>query len=44
LGYKKVSCPQAEQAVKEVLSLPVHPALSDKDIKFMVNTIRNFKK
>lgn len=44
LGYKKVSCPQAEQAVKEVLSLPVHPALNDKDIKFIINTIRNFKK
>ncbi|MDD5021010.1 MAG: DegT/DnrJ/EryC1/StrS family aminotransferase [Endomicrobiaceae bacterium] len=43
LGYKGILCQEAEQAVKEVLSLPVHPALSDKDIKFIINTIKDFK-
>lgn len=43
LGYKGSISPVAEQAVKEVLSLPVHPALKEKDIKFIINTIKNFK-
>lgn len=44
IGYKKNLCPEAEIAVKEVLSLPVHPALSEKEIKTMINIIKGFKK
>ena len=44
LGYKKGLCPVAEQAVKEVISLPVHPSLSAKDIDTIIKVIKGFKK
>jgi dTDP-4-amino-4,6-dideoxygalactose transaminase len=43
LGYKKGSCPEAEKAVEEVVSIPVHPALSKKDLVSIVDGIRSFK-
>lgn len=44
LGYKKGICPAAEQAVKEVLSIPVHPSLKNEDIEYIIKTIKGFKK
>ena len=44
LGYKKGICPVAEQAVKEVISLPVHPSLSAKDIDTIIKVIKGFRK
>ncbi|MBQ3835426.1 MAG: DegT/DnrJ/EryC1/StrS family aminotransferase [Elusimicrobia bacterium] len=44
LGYKNNLCPVAEQAAKEVLSLPVHPSLTAKDINTIIKTIKGFKK
>jgi dTDP-4-amino-4,6-dideoxygalactose transaminase len=41
LGYDQ-TLPQAEKAASEVLSLPVHPALSDADLKKIVTTVNNF--
>ena len=38
LGYD-VSMPQAERASAEVLSLPVHPALSQSDLQTIVETV-----
>lgn len=38
LGYRD-SLPLAEQASAEVLSLPVHPALSDDDVVFVAQTV-----
>jgi len=43
MGYKKGLCPVAEKAVQEVLSLPVHPALTAKDLETIVTVIRGFK-
>ncbi len=42
LGYKKGDFPEAEKAAKEVLSLPIYPELANKQIKFIVNSIKNF--
>ncbi len=36
------SCPNAEILVKEVLSLPVHPALSDSDVFEVISSIKSF--
>ena len=36
------SCPNAEILVKEVLSLPVHPALSDSDVFEVISSIKAF--
>jgi perosamine synthetase len=40
LGYGAVSMPVAEAAAEQVLSLPVHPALSDADLDRIVDSVR----
>ena len=40
MGYGKVSLPVAEAAAAQVLSLPVHPALSDSDLDRIVESVR----
>ncbi len=40
LGYKQGDFPVAEMMSKEILSLPMHPYLSDIQIKFVCNTIK----
>jgi perosamine synthetase len=39
LGYRD-HLPHTEQATREVLSIPVHPALSDDDLKYIARTLR----
>jgi dTDP-4-amino-4,6-dideoxygalactose transaminase len=41
LGYA-VSLPEAERASEEVLSLPVHPALSEEDLATIVAAVNTF--
>lgn len=45
LGYtdENVNCPVAEELTNSVLSLPVHPALTDEDLKYIVETINNYE-
>ena len=40
LGYGDVSMPEAEKAAAHVLSLPVHPALTDEDLDRIVEAVR----
>ena len=40
LGYGNVSMPEAEKAAAHVLSLPVHPALTDEDLDRIVEAVR----
>jgi dTDP-4-amino-4,6-dideoxygalactose transaminase len=42
LGYKPGSCPHAEAAAAEVLSLPVFPQLSDGEVEQVIRLIRFF--
>lgn len=39
LGYRDV-LPHTERAAREVLSIPVHPSLSDRDLKRIARTLR----
>ena len=39
LGYRD-SLPEAERAAREVLCLPVHPALSEADLETIVREVR----
>jgi dTDP-4-amino-4,6-dideoxygalactose transaminase len=39
LGYKKGALPEAENAAKEVLALPVYPELTDEMKDYVVDTI-----
>lgn len=40
LGYKLGDFPQAEQAAASVLSLPVHPKVSEQDINIIVDAVK----
>ena len=42
LGYTPGGWPQAERASREVLSLPVHPALTEGDLRRVVDAVREF--
>ena len=42
MGYKEGDFPVAEKLAKEVISLPVHPSLTEKEINFVINKIREF--
>jgi perosamine synthetase len=42
LGYD-VNMPEAEKAAREVISLPVHPALSQVDLESIVQAVNNFQ-
>jgi perosamine synthetase len=40
MGFRKGLCPVAEDACRQVLSLPVHPGLSEKDLENIVEAVR----
>ncbi len=43
LGYSDVSCPVAEDVSRRVMSLPVHPALSADDLRYIAETMNSFE-
>jgi perosamine synthetase len=43
LGYNNVHCPVSEEVSRRVMSLPVHPALSQNDIEYIAETLNNFE-
>ncbi len=42
LGYEPGSCPNAEAATREILSLPIFPQLSDAEARQVINLVRIF--
>jgi dTDP-4-amino-4,6-dideoxygalactose transaminase len=42
LGYRKGSCPEAEKAASEVISLPVFPELSRAQLDEVIGAVRGF--
>src|SRR5690606_33931002 len=42
LGHREGEFPQAEQASREVLSLPVFPELTEEEREYVANSIRSF--
>jgi perosamine synthetase len=40
LGYGKAVCPMAEDASKRVLSLPVHPSITESDIGYVIDVLK----
>jgi len=40
LGYDKTSCPVTEESCRRVLSLPVHPSVSEKEIQYIIAKLR----
>lgn len=43
LGYRKGAFPKAEDAAAKILSLPIFPELTEKEISYIVKTINAFK-
>jgi perosamine synthetase len=41
LGYEKTICPVAEEACRRILSLPVHPSVTGKDIEYILNVLKD---
>ncbi len=39
LGYEKTTCPTAEETCKRVLSLPVHPSVTEEDIRYILDVL-----
>lgn len=42
LGYADLSLPEAERAAQEVVSIPVHPGLSDRELQHIVQAFYDF--
>jgi len=40
LGYKKGLCPNAEKYYEEAITLPIFPAMTDKDVKDVINAVK----
>ena len=43
LGYREGDFPNAERAAREVLSLPVHPELTDEQVEYVADVLRRFE-
>ncbi|MDR1784249.1 MAG: DegT/DnrJ/EryC1/StrS family aminotransferase [Endomicrobium sp.] len=43
-GYGSVICEEAEKAAEEVLSLPVHPSLSENDVDKIIEVVSGYRK
>jgi perosamine synthetase len=41
-AYKRI-CPNAEKLLRSITTIPVHPALNEDEINFIVHTINNFR-
>ncbi len=44
LGLEKFSLPETERISREVVSLPMHPALTDEDVEYVNDTVKSFFK
>jgi dTDP-4-amino-4,6-dideoxygalactose transaminase len=42
MGFKKWDFPIAEKVADEVVSLPVHPSITDEEISFIINTLKKY--
>jgi dTDP-4-amino-4,6-dideoxygalactose transaminase len=40
MGFKQGDYPQAEQYYREAISLPMHVNLTDEDLQFVANSLR----
>lgn len=41
LGYKKGICPHAEKLYERIITLPLHPSLTDEDVNYVIKTVKN---
>ncbi len=41
LGYSKGLCPVAEKIYEEIITLPIHPKISDEDVQYIVKSLKD---
>ena len=39
LGYEKGLCPKAEKLYSEMMSIPLYPAMTDKDVEDVIEAV-----
>ena len=42
LGYKKGSCPVAEDYYQREISIPIYPSMTDEDVKYVIDYVSEF--
>ena len=42
-GHREGECPVAEEAFREIITLPIHPRLERSDLDYMVEAISELK-
>jgi dTDP-4-amino-4,6-dideoxygalactose transaminase len=40
LGYKKGMCKKAEDYYRRAITLPIHPGMTDRDVHYVVRTLK----
>ena len=40
LGYKKGICPKAEEVYKSIMSIPLYPKLTDRDVEDVIKAVK----
>jgi dTDP-4-amino-4,6-dideoxygalactose transaminase len=40
MGYEKGLCPHAEKLYERMITIPLHPSMSDEDVNYVINTIK----
>ena len=41
LGYKKGLCPNAEKIYEQIITLPLHPKMTNEDVKYVIESIKD---
>lgn len=41
LGYEKGLCPYAEKLYDRMITIPLHPSMTDEDVNYVISTIKN---
>ena len=41
LGYKRGICPNAEKVYKQIITLPIHPKMTNDDVEYVIENIKN---
>ncbi|MCT4621492.1 MAG: UDP-4-amino-4,6-dideoxy-N-acetyl-beta-L-altrosamine transaminase [Marinisporobacter sp.] len=40
LGYRKGICPIAENFYEEIITLPIHPSMTDEDVEYIIKSVK----
>ena len=41
LGYKKGLCPNVEEVYKQIITLPLHPKMTNEDVEYTIKSLKD---